>query len=197
MKALWTLLALTILIPNPTLAQEVDTKQPPPTKIDDTRSVEREGSYAGNRIRGSAWVGEGAPDFELDASTGHSMRLSELRGSWVLLVFTERKEDFAGFNSIAAELLESDIQMIGVCDEKVHHLRSHAKKGLTTFPLLGDVTKEISALYGMYDPVRGIIQPGFFVIDEGGVVQMALLGRQLPAKDMASLARYAAVRETD
>jgi peroxiredoxin len=194
MKALWTLLALSFLIPNPALAQEVDNKTPPPS-TDRSRSVRDGGSYTGQRIRSSVWVGEGAPEFELDASTGERIRLSTLHGSWVLLVFAERKEHLSKFNSIEADLLEHGIRMIGVCDEKAHHLRAYAEKGLTTFPLLADVTNEISALYGLYDSIRGSIQPGFFVIDEMGVVQMALIGRQLPGKDMAGLALYASARE--
>lgn len=195
MKALWTLLTLSILHPNLSLAQEVESKQPPPSVS--TRERTETSDFRKTRLHGSAWIGETAPEFELDASDGHRMRISELRGSWVLLLFAERKEHFAQYNSIEQELRETGIRMIGVCDEKGYHLLSYAEKGRTNFPLLGDVTNEVSALYGLYDPILGSIQPGFFVIDEKGVVQMALLGRQLPGNDLASLAKFAQVREPE
>lgn len=196
MKALWTLLALSILNPNLSLAQEVETKQPPPG-ISRTPPAKGSDGFIKQRVRGSVWIGEAAPQFELDASDGHRMRISELHGSWVLLLFAERKEHLAQYNSIEPELRDHGIRMIGVCDEKGYHLLSYAEKGRTSFPLLGDVTNEVSSLYGLYDPILGSIQPGFFVIDEEGIVQMALLGRELPGKDIASLAKFAQVREPE
>src|SRR5438128_1679360 len=37
-------------------------------------------------------VGERAPDFELDQIDGTPLRLSKLRGDWVMLFFVERRE---------------------------------------------------------------------------------------------------------
>src|SRR6185369_17995662 len=41
-------------------------------------------------LLGNLAPGERAPDFWLDASTGDRVKLSSLRGKWVVLVFNER-----------------------------------------------------------------------------------------------------------
>jgi peroxiredoxin len=182
-----------ILIPISTPAQEVEQKTPPPRPPGGTPSADA-GMRTGHLVRGSAYLGDVAPDFELEASTGATLRLSRHRATWVLLVFGGRKEDLAPLSSEVEELRTVGVEMIGVCDEKAYHLRSFAEHGKVKFPLLADVTGEISALYGLYDTPRATTSPGFFLIDTTGVVRMALLGQNIPGKDMTSLARFGVAR---
>jgi peroxiredoxin len=147
-----------------------------------------------SRIEGLASVGELAPDFELDASTGRPLRLWSYRGRWVLLVFGDRKETVAPMASVAANLDSARIQLIGVCNEKAYFLEAYAKQRRFPFPLLADVTREISDMYGLYDSRERFVLPGFVLIDPRGTVQFAILGQTLPAADIARLARYVAAR---
>jgi peroxiredoxin len=196
MKTLMILLLATavILTPTSTPAQGVEQKVPPPRPPGGATSSDP-GMRTGHLVRGSAYLGEAAPDFELEASTGATLRLSRQRATWVLLVFGGRKEDLAPLNTEVVELRSIGVEMIGVCDEKAYHLRSFAEQGKMKFPLLADVTGEISALYGLYDTPRATTSPGFFLIDTTGVVRMALLGQHIPGKDMTSLARFGVERE--
>jgi len=147
-----------------------------------------------SRIRGQASVGDLAPDFELDGSNGRPVRLSSFRGRWVVLAFGDRKETVAPMASVAASLDSARIQLIGVCNEKSYFLEAFARRRRFPFPLLADVTREISDMYGLYESRERFVLPGFVMIDPRGNVQFALLGQSLPASDIARLAKYVAAR---
>lgn len=193
MKALWLLLSLQLCLAPAALAQTVKDK-PPPSQGGTSPSVGADPIKTRDRIRGSVYTGEVAPDFELPASSGRPMHLSDLRPSWTLLVFAERKEGLAPLASIREEMAGLDVKIIGVCDEKAYHLVSYEQKYSFGFPMLADVTGEISAVYGLYDHARRTTEPGFFMLDPEGKVRMALLGQQIRPADMASLAYYAVQR---
>jgi peroxiredoxin Q/BCP len=192
MKALWILLALQLCVAPAAPAQTVkDTSPPPPGS---TAPPGTDAINTRQRIRGSVHTGEMAPDFELPASSGQTMRLSSLRPSWTLLVFAERKEGLGPLASIREEMAGLGVKIVGVCDEKAYHLVSYVQKKDPGFPLMADVTGEISGLYGLYDSRRRTTDPGFFMIDPEGKVRMALLGQQIRPADMASLVHYAVHR---
>lgn len=190
MKALWIFLTLALCLALPARAQSVRDKTPPPAQTG-SATADPGPLHSTQRIRGSVFTGEMAPDFELPGSGGRLMKLSELRGAWTLLVFSERKEGMAPLASIREELEAMNVRMLGVCDEKAYHLVSYSQQSRPGFPILGDVTNEISALYGLYDSQRRTTEPGFFLIDVDGKVRMALLGQQVRPADMKSLVRYA------
>ncbi|MEO5617058.1 MAG: peroxiredoxin family protein [Candidatus Eisenbacteria bacterium] len=147
-----------------------------------------------SRISGEAAVGERAPDFELDGSQGKPVRLSSYRGQWVVLAFGDRKETVAPMAEVAASLESAGIRLLGVCNEKSYFLGSYARQKRFPFPLLADVTREISDMYGLYDSRERFVLPGFIMIDPRGTVRFALLGHSLPAEDVARLARYVSAR---
>jgi len=194
MRSLWFLLSLQLSLAPCALAQDVQDKTPPRTTGGTQPQTGADPITTRDRIRGSVYTGEVAPDFELPASTGRPMYLSEVRPSWTLLVFAERKEGLAPLESIREEMAGLDVKIVGVCDEKAYHLVSYAEKHKFDFPMLADVTGEISALYGLYDVARRTTEPGFFMLDPEGKVRMALLGQQIRPADMASLAYYAVQR---
>ncbi|MBI1799273.1 MAG: redoxin domain-containing protein, partial [Candidatus Eisenbacteria bacterium] len=140
-------------------------------------------------IAGQVAVGELAPDFELDSSLGRPVRLSSLRGDWVLLVFAERKESLRALADTLGDLHTIGVRLVGVCDEKPRTIESFAAKQHASFLLLADVTGEVSALYGVWDRIHTMSVPGFVLIDRHGRVHIALLGQVLPAADLARLVR--------
>lgn len=194
MKSLWFLLPLQLALAPVVMAQNPQDKTPPSPPAGTQPTPGADPIEPHQRIRGSVYSGEVAPDFELPASTGHPMYLSATRPSWTLLVFAERKEGLAPLESIREEMIGLDVKIVGVCDEKAYHLVSYAEKHKFGFPMLADVTGEISALYGLYNVQRRTTEPGFFMIDPDGKVRMALLGQQIRPADMASLAYYAVQR---
>lgn len=193
MKALWFLLSLQLCF-GPVAFAQTGKDKPPPAPGGQAPTTGGDAINTHDRIRSSVYTGEIAPDFELPASTGHPMHLSELRPAWTLLVFAERKEGLAPLASIREEMAGLGVKIVGVCDEKAYHLVSYTEKHDFGFPMLADVTGEISALYGLYDVERRTTEPGFFMLDPEGKVRLALLGQQIRPADMASLAYYAVQR---
>lgn len=188
--ALWLVLA--VLLPHPVLAQlpnKTDPRTPPPRRPDNNGAPQYE-----SRTTGEAEVGEPAPDFELDASNGKPLRLSDRRGHWVLLAFGDRKETVARLRSVAAALDSSGITVLGVCNEKAYFLEAYAKQEKFPFLLLADVTREVSDMYGLYESRERFVLPGFIMIGPRGVVRFALIGESLPPQDVLRLAQIVSAR---
>jgi peroxiredoxin len=148
------------------------------------------GATRRTRLPGIAAIGERAPDFELDASNNTPVKLSRMRGDWVLLAFADRKEDLASLASIHTSMRRQGVQILGVCNEKAHNLRSYTQRQKTPFLLLADVTGEVSAMYGVYDYLTQTTLPGFLVLDREGDVRLSLMGSHLPAAEVERLVEF-------
>jgi peroxiredoxin len=142
-----------------------------------------------SRITSQVYVGEQAPDFELDGSQGVPLRLAHLKGYWVLLVFADRRADLAPLKAIEPELRKLGVRPYGVCADKAHVLKAYAERERLPMVLLSDVTGEISQLYGLYDTRMRLVRPGFTLIDRQGVVRMALLGQKIAFGEMLDLVK--------
>jgi len=142
-----------------------------------------------SRLLSQVYVGEQAPDFELDGSQGRPVRLAHLKGYWILLVFADRRADLAPLKEIEPDLRRLGVKPYGVCADKAHVLKSHAEREHLPVILLSDVTGEISQVYGLYDTRMRLVRPGFLLIDRQGVVRMALLGQRIPFEEMLALVR--------
>ena len=187
-----TMLAL-VAAPCRTAIAQSDIKESPQKQPPGAPATPGSPQYQA-RISGDVLVGERPPDFELDGSGGKPVRLSSTRGHWVVLVFGDRKETVAPMREVAAQLDSSGIRVLGICAEKAYILAGYARAQHFPFPLLADVTREISDMYGLYDSRARFVQPGFILIEPGGKVRLALLGQTLPPEDIARLARYVATR---
>jgi len=141
------------------------------------------------RVSGHVSVGESAPDFALTSSTGREVVLSRLRGDWVLLCFAAGRAEFAGLDSMAADLVEMGVRMIGICKDKPQTLRPFVQREGIPFEILADMTGEVSEIYGLYDSGTSLAQPGFVVVDRAGIVRLALQGAA-PADQIVGLTRY-------
>jgi len=140
-----------------------------------------------SHLTSQIYVGEPAPDFELDGSEGRPVRLAHLKGYWVLLVFADRRTDLKALAEIEPDLRHLGVRPYGVCADKAHVLRAHAEREGLPVVMLSDVTGEISQVYGLYDTRMRLVRPGFALIDRYGVVRMALLGQKIPFDEILSL----------
>jgi peroxiredoxin Q/BCP len=140
---------------------------------------------------GQVFVGETAPNFELDGSQGNPVKLSKLRGTWIVLAFADRRQQLGNLRDNIPELRQLGAQFVGVCHEKSQTLVSFVQRDSIPFLMLADVTGEVSAVYGLYNHELSETRPGFFVLDRKGAVRMAVLGQLLPGTDIARLARIA------
>ncbi len=142
-------------------------------------------------IIGSVYIGELAPDFWLDASTGGQVKLSNLRGVWVLLVFGDRYRKLAAYDSLDLQAHPLGARVVGICHEKQYTLTGALARKEFQLLLMGDPTGEVSAMYGVYDWVHSTTETGLFVLDPKGVVRLAIIGQLFPPDQLLDLIKFA------
>ena len=130
------------------------------------------------------WIEEGkkAPAFTLKADDGSSVRLSELKGTPVVLYFYPRDDtpgctkEACAFRDRSTELADLGAKVMGVSPDTVE---SHAKfrdKFELNFPLLADPDHKVAEKYGawreknMYGKKSMGIQRSTYLIDAEGKV---------------------------
>jgi len=129
-------------------------------------------------------VGDSAPDFELLGTGGHTARLADFRGRWLVLAFYPGDftpvctRQFCSYRDAADRLDQLDAEVVGVSPQSLDsHERFRAKYGLTV-PLLADPERKTIRAYGVLGP-GGIVRRSIFIVDPEGIVryrQVALLG---------------------
>lgn len=132
-----------------------------------------------------------APDFEAKAvmadNSFHQIRLSDYRGKYVVLFFYPMDFTFVcpteiiTFNKRLSEFERRNAQVIGVStDSEFSHLAwkktpvEQGGIGDIRYPLVSDITKQISRDYGvLFD--EAVALRGLFLIDREGVVRHAVI----------------------
>src|SRR3954467_15425054 len=120
-------------------------------------------------------VGDPAPDFELEGTTG-AFKLSEHRGETVVLLFYPGDntpvctKQFCSYRDHAEEVDGLDATIVGISAQDLDsHEAFKAKHGLNV-PLLADSDSAVAKLYGAHAPVVGT-RRAVIVIDPEGVVR--------------------------
>jgi mycoredoxin-dependent peroxiredoxin len=121
-------------------------------------------------------IGQSAPDFTTRTQHGQSVRLSDLRGVRVALVFYP----WAFSNVCLGELRDlrdrardfeaAAIDVLAISCDPVYALRAWADQERFSFDLLTDHWPhgEIARAYGVFDTERGVARRGSFAIDSDG-----------------------------
>ena len=133
-------------------------------------------------------TGDPAPDFELRAHDGSTVRLSSLRGRPVVLYFYPRDDtpgctrQACGIRDVYDEFAERGAVVLGVSrDSADAHVRFRRKYSLP-FTLLSDPDHEIAERYGVWveKETNGRKTMGInrstFVVDRDGRIARALYG---------------------
>ncbi len=126
-----------------------------------------------------------APDFKIEGvvhSDFRTVALKDYRGKWLVLFFypldftfvcpTEIKEfgaHLGEFHSSGAEIAAISV------DSKYSHLAWQKEIGQVAYPMLSDITKEVSRQYGVLLEDQGISLRGLFLIDSEGIVRYELI----------------------
>ncbi len=144
------------------------------------------------RVSTRVAVGERAPDFLADGIDGHTIKLSSLRGEWLMLMFVERRESLDVAAPVAKALRGTGVRTAALCWGKSQALARQFAGRTPDYLPLADPTGDIMSLYGLlaHDGTEAA-QPGFVLIDPRGIVRLALLGRELPSEDTSRLVQLA------
>lgn len=126
--------------------------------------------------------GEAAPDFELEADDGETVRLSDLRGAPVVLYFYPRDDtpgctkEACGFRDHLGEFRERGYTVLGVSPDGVESHRRFRDRYDLDFRLLADLDHAVAEAFGawglkkMYGREYEGVLRSTFVIDADGVI---------------------------
>lgn len=118
-------------------------------------------------------AGEMAPDFTLQSDRGNTLKLSDLRGKPVVLVFYPEDDSpvcssqLALYNEALGMFEEHDAQLVGISvDDHASH-QKFARELNLRFPLLSDddPAGEVANAYGVYSEQDEVAERALFVLD--------------------------------
>jgi peroxiredoxin (alkyl hydroperoxide reductase subunit C) len=163
-------------------------------------------------------IGEPAPPFEAETTNGHIKFPDDYKGKWV--IFFSHPADFTPvcttefmtFASMADEFRQLNAELIGLSiDSTYSHiawLRTIKEKiefkGMknleVTFPVISDLTMEVSKKYGMLQPAASTTQAvrAVFIIDPESKVRAILYYPLTNGRNMQEIKRLlVALQRTD
>jgi len=124
-------------------------------------------------------IGTKAPDFELNSTPDQKLKLSELLGKKIIMVFYPADwspvctDQMVLYNETLKLISKHNALLLGISvDSKWSHLAFSQSRKLH-FPLLADFEPkgEVSRLYGVYDQKEGESKRAIFVLDENGIIR--------------------------
>lgn len=124
-------------------------------------------------------AGTPAPDFALNATPDQMLRLSELRGRPVILVFYPADwspvcgDQVALYNEMLSEFREYGAEILGISVDGVWCHAAFAHDRNLHFPLLADFEPKgkVAREYGAYRDEDGTSERALFVIDSDGIIR--------------------------
>jgi len=128
-------------------------------------------------------VGSQAPDFALKSNKMQDVKLSELRGSKVLLLFVPLAftgvctKEFCSMRDALKDYEGLDCKVFGISTDSPFALDAWAQKEGYQFPLLSDYNKTVARDYQtLYDDLmgfKGVCKRSAYVIDREGKIRYA------------------------
>jgi peroxiredoxin len=124
-----------------------------------------------------------APDFALESAPGQVLRLSELRGSNVIVAFYPADwspvcgDQVALYNEILDEFANLNAKVLGISVDSAWCHQAFAQSRKLRFPLLADFEPKgaVARRFGAYDEEAGTSARALFVIDGAGVIRWSYL----------------------
>ena len=125
--------------------------------------------------------GEVAPDFDVETDRNEHVKLSELRGEWVVLYWYP-KDDTPGCTTEACgirdnwQMLSGEAKLFGISPDSVKSHQKFRDKFNLPFPLLADEGHQVSERYGVWGPKKFMgreymgVDRTTFVIDPDGKI---------------------------
>lgn len=126
-------------------------------------------------------VGRPAPTFTLEALVGdkfQNVSLSDYKGKWVVFFFYPMDFTFVcpteivEFSDRAGEFKKLNADILGCSIDSVYSHKAWTKDlGQLSYPLLSDITRDVSRDYGILIEDKGIALRGLYIIDPQGMLR--------------------------
>jgi peroxiredoxin (alkyl hydroperoxide reductase subunit C) len=160
-------------------------------------------------VQGLPRLNEPAPEFEAETTQG-DLRLSDFRGSWLIL-FSHPADftpvcttEFIGFSEIYPELQKKNVELLGLSVDSVYShiawIRNIEEKMGTEiqFPIIADLNKDVSRLYGMVMPGESTTETSrcVFIIDPEGVLRAMIYYPLTTGRNMQEILRLIEALQT-
>lgn len=124
----------------------------------------------------SPGVGDPAPDFELEGTSG-TFRLSDQRGRRVVLLFYPGDNtpvctsQFCSYRDRPEDLAGLDAVVVGISSQSMESHQSFTAKHQLNVPLLADPGGSVAQRYSAFARRLGVTRRATIVIDEEGIVR--------------------------
>ena len=152
-------------------------------------------------------VGELAPDFEGQVYFKNGfqrIKLSDYKGKWLVMFFYPLDFTFVcpteiqGYDSKFSEFKKLNAEVLGVSVDSVHSHKAWAKNGLgeLQYPLLADITKQVSRDYGVLIETEGIALRGTFIVDPDGFLVYSVVHTKNVGRNTVEALRVLAALQT-
>lgn len=127
-------------------------------------------------------VGQTLPDFKGQALMPNGefadLKLSDFRGKWVVLFFYPLDFTFVcpteiqGFNKLYPEFEKANTVVLGASVDSVFSHKAWTENGLgkLSFPLIGDLNRELSQACGILSP-QGFSNRATFIVNPEGAIE--------------------------
>jgi thioredoxin-dependent peroxiredoxin len=120
-------------------------------------------------------VGEQAPDFELEGTSG-PFKLADHRGERVVLLFYPGDntmvctKQFCSYRDRAEDFAALSATVVGISSQDLASHEAFVAKHSLNVPLLTDVDRQVAREYDAFSPRLGV-KRAVIVIDEDGIVR--------------------------
>ena len=120
-----------------------------------------------------------APEFTLPSGPDQTLKLSQLRGRPVVLVFYPADwspvcgDQMALYNEVLPEFRKFGAEILGISVDGVWCHLAFAKERRLHFPLLADFEPKgaVARQFGVYNGANGICERALFVVDGEGIIR--------------------------
>ena len=133
-------------------------------------------------------IGQQAPDFTLPSTSGNKVKLSDLKGTPVMLAFfplafsSTCTEEFCTMRDDYSAFAGRKVKVLPISVDHTYSLKEYVAKYSLPVEMLSDWHREVSKQYGVFMPERNYANRAYFLIDKQGVIRWEFAEAELGHK---------------